>query len=81
MHKSFTLGGEEQKAISMKQTGHLSGWLQGAAAFGGGMGLSGLYGDSPYKSSLNVTGFPFCCNTLLGGRYRGGGRVTDLRCP
>lgn len=67
MHRSFTLGGEEQVAINMKQTGHLSGWLQGTAALGGGMGLSGIYGDSPYKSSLNITGFPSRCNTLLGG--------------
>lgn len=72
MHKSSTLGGEEQMAISMKQTGHLSGWLQGTAAFGGGMGPSGLYGNSLYKSSLNVTGFPFSLNTLLGVRDGGG---------
>lgn len=60
-------------AISMKQTGHLSGWLQGTAAFGGGMGLSGPYGDSPYKRSLNATGFPFSHNTLLGGGAVAGG--------
>ena len=65
MHKSFTLGGEDQMAITMKQTGHLSGWLQGTAAFEGGMGLSGLYSDSLYKSSLNVTGFPFSLITLF----------------
>lgn len=54
---SFTPEGEEQMVISTMQTGHLSGWLQGTAAFGGGTGLSGLYGDSLYKSNPNVTGF------------------------
>lgn len=44
-------------AISMMQTDHLSGWLQGTAAFGRGMGLSDLYGDSLYRSNLNVISF------------------------
>lgn len=44
-------------AISMMQTDHLSGWLQGTAAFGRGMGLSDLYSDSLYKSNLNVISF------------------------
>lgn len=58
-HKSSTPEGEEQMAISMMQTGHLSGWLQGTAAFGGGMGLRRHCrdGDSLLKSNLNVTGF------------------------